>query len=110
MFLLFASSYLPSVKDIHVKSISAIGFQICFYMSLAGFACAWYYRSLLKDSFVKSLTHVWWPLFSAVFMVFIALLSAVSFDPLTNVIGTGGLLLGFIPLYLNGRALRTLQS
>ena len=43
-------------------------------------------------------------------MVFIALLSAVSFDPLTNIIGTGGLLLGFIPLYLNGRALRTLQS
>jgi amino acid transporter len=102
--LLFASSYLPSVKDILDKSISAIGFQICFYMSLAGFACTWHYRSSIKTSFATALTHVWWPLFSAAFMVFIAILSAISFDPLTNLIGIGGLLLGFIPLYLNRRS------
>jgi hypothetical protein len=79
--LLFASSYLPSVKDILDKSISAIGFQICFYMSLAGFACAWYYRAMLTGSFMSALTHIWWPLFSAMFMVFIAVLSALSFYP-----------------------------
>jgi hypothetical protein len=55
------------------------------------------------------LTHIWWPLFSAAFMVFIALLSAVSFDLLTNLIGMGGLLLGFIPMFLNRRAVHKLQ-
>jgi hypothetical protein len=108
--LLFASSYLPSVKDILDKSISAIGFQICFYMSLAGFACAWYYRAMLTGSFLTALTHIWWPLFSAMFMVFIAILSAFSFDPLTNLIGIGGLLLGFIPMLLNQRSANKLQS
>ena len=110
VILLFASSYLPSVKDILDKSISAIGFQICFYMSLAGFACAWYYRKMAKGPFTAALTHIWWPLFSAAFMVFIAVLSAVSFDPLTNLIGMGGLLLGFIPMLLNRRATHNLQS
>jgi amino acid transporter len=108
--MLFASSYLPSVKDILDKSVSAIGFQICFYMSLAGFACAWYYRAMLTGSFMSALTHIWWPLFSATFMVFIAILSAFSFDPLTNLIGIGGLLLGFIPMLLNQRSVNKLQS
>ena len=110
VLLLFGSSYLPSVKDILDKSISAIGFQICFYMSLAGFACAWYYRAMLTGSFVRALTHIWWPLFCAMFMVFIAVLSALSFDPLTNLIGIGGLLLGFIPMLLNQRSVNKLQS
>ena len=108
--LLFGSSYLPSVKDILDKSISAIGFQICFYMSLAGFACAWYYRAMLTGSFIPALTHIWWPLCSAMFMVFIAILSAFSFDPLTNLIGIGGLLLGFIPMLMNQRSVNKLQS
>jgi amino acid transporter len=110
VFLLFASSYLPSVKDILDKSISAIGFQICFYMSLAGVACAWNYRAMAKGPLIAALTHIWWPLFSAAFMVFIAILSALSFDPLTNIIGIGGLLLGFVPLRLNKRTAHTPQS
>ena len=109
VILLFDSSYLPSVKDILNKSVSAIGFQICFYMSLAGFACAWHYRTLLRGNFSTMLTHIWWPLFSAAFMVFIALLSAASFDLLTNLIGLGGLLLGFIPMFLNRRAVHNRQ-
>ena len=45
VLLLFGSSYMPSVKSILESSILAIGFQICFYMSLTGFACAWHYRA-----------------------------------------------------------------
>lgn len=101
--LLFASSYLPSVKDILDKSVSAIGFQICFYMGLAGFACAWHYRATMQGPFKTGITHFWWPLMSACFMVFVAGLSAASFDTLTNLIGMGGLLIGLIPLLLNGR-------
>src|SRR3977135_1405939 len=46
--LLFSSSFMPTVKKILESSILAIGFQICFYMSLAGFACAWHYRKQLR--------------------------------------------------------------
>jgi hypothetical protein len=34
-------------------------------------------------------------------MVFIAIYSMQTFDLLTNIIGLGGLVLGFVPLYLN---------
>ena len=98
--LLFSSSYMPSVKDILDSSVSAIGFQICFYMSLAGFACAWHYRDKLKEGLGSACSHVIWPAFSAAFMVFIALYSVPTFKPVTLFVGIGGLLLGFIPLQL----------
>jgi uncharacterized membrane protein YoaT (DUF817 family) len=104
--LLFASSYMPSVKKILESSILAIGFQICFYMSLAGFACAWHYRQQLRDSLYNAISYVLWPLLAAIFMVFIALYSIPTFDGVTNMLGVGGILIGFVPLIL-GRLRRT---
>jgi amino acid transporter len=103
MILLLSSSYMPSVNSILSSSILAIGFQICFYMSLTGFACAWHYRQKLKSSIPSALSYVLWPLFSATFMLFIALYSIPTFDLITNLLGAGGLLIGFIPLFLNDR-------
>lgn len=98
--LLFSSSYMPSVKIILQSSILAIGFQICFYMSLAGFACAWHYRDKLKSGVNNAVSYVLWPLLAALFMVFIALYSIPTFDVITNIMGIGGILVGFIPLLL----------
>jgi amino acid transporter len=100
MLLLFCSSYMPSVKKILESSILAIGFQICFYMSLAGFACAWHYRAKIGGSAYDAISYVLWPLFAALFMVFVALYSVPTFDTITNLMGLGGLLIGFIPLLL----------
>lgn len=100
VLLLFSSSYMPSVKTILQSSILAIGFQICFYMSLAGFACAWYYRDKLKCGVNSAVSYVLWPLLAALFMVFIALYSIPTFDLITNIMGIGGILIGFIPLLL----------
>ena len=102
VLLLFASSYMPSVKNILESSILAIGFQICFYMSLAGFACAWHYREKLRESFYDAFSYVLWPLLAALFMVFIAVYSIPTFDTITNILGVGGILIGFIPLFLGG--------
>ena len=96
--LLFGSSYMPSVKKILESSILAIGFQICFYMSLAGFACAWHYRDKLRHGLYDAVSYVVWPVLAALFMVFIALYCIPTFDTVTNVMGIGGLLVGFIPL------------
>ena len=70
---------------------------------MAGFACAWHYRAKLHATGLKEkVSYVLWPLLSAPFMVFVAIYSAISsFDTLTNIIGIGGLALGFIPLALS---------
>jgi len=98
--LLFGSSYMPSVKAILDSSVMAIGFQICFYMGLAGFACAWHYRSKLKIGLGSATSYVIWPFLSAAFMVFIAFYSIPTFDAITNILGIGGILIGAIPLFL----------
>jgi amino acid transporter len=102
--LLFLSSYSPSVKAILESSILAIGFQICFYMSLAGFACAWHYRDKLGDGVFNATSYVIWPFFAGAFMVFVGTYSIPTFDVLTISLGLGGLLIGFIPLLLNSRS------
>jgi amino acid transporter len=103
--LLLGFSYMPTVKMIVECSIKAIGFQICFYMSLAGFACAWHYRRELKAGAYNAISYVLWPLAAALFMVFIGVYSAWSFDRITNLVGVGGIVLGVVPL-LAGRFLR----
>jgi amino acid transporter len=100
VFLLFSSSYMPSVKAILDSSVLAIGFQICFYMSLAGLACAWHYRAMLSGDLKSALSHVIWPALGGLFMVFIAIYSIPTFDNVTLIIGIGGLLIGFIPMLL----------
>ena len=103
VLLLFSSSYMSSVKKILESSILAIGFQICFYMSLAGFACAWHYRAQLRQGVYAAVSYVLWPLLAALFMVFIAIYSIPTFDTVTNLLGLGGLLIGFIPLLLGAK-------
>jgi hypothetical protein len=44
---------------------------------------------------------VLWPLFAALFMVFIAIYCIPTFDAITNIVGIGGILIGFVPLFLN---------
>ena len=105
MFRAVSTSFMPSVKAILSSSILAIGFQICFYMSLAGFACAWHYRHKLKSGLSAALGYVVWPAFSGAFMVFVAVYSIPTFDSFTIMMGVGGLLLGFLPLVLNRKRL-----
>ncbi|MBI3288255.1 MAG: APC family permease [Elusimicrobia bacterium] len=101
--LLFSSTYMPTVKSILESSILAIGLQICFYMGLTGFACAWHYRADLRGSPRLAVSRVLWPLASALFMAFLAFYSIPTFDRVTNIMGIGGLAFGFIPLYLSRR-------
>ncbi len=100
--LLLCSSCLPSVSKILEDSIQVICFQICFYMSLAGFACAWHYRGKVHEGAYDTISYVLWPLVSALFMVFIAVYSLATFDALSSVMGIGGIAIGVVPLFLSG--------
>jgi amino acid transporter len=103
LVLLFVSSYLPTINVILQDSITAIGFQICFYLGLTGLACAWFYRGELRTGIWRAITHVVWPAASGLFLFFIALYSIPTFDAVTNVVGMGGIAIGAIPLFLNRR-------
>ena len=107
LVLLFVSSYLPTINVILQDSITAIGFQICFYLGLTGLACAWHFRALAGAGWA-AVTHVWWPAASGLFLFFIALYSIPTFDAVTNVVGMGGIAIGLVPLLLNRR--RALQA
>lgn len=108
--LLLVSSYLPSINVILRDSITAIGFQICFYLGLTGLACAWYYRTTIRGGAWLSLTHVFWPAFSGIFLFFIALYSIPTFDLVTNIVGIGGIAIGALPLLLNRKAIWRAQA
>ena len=98
MVLLFSSSYMPSVAAILQASIAAIGLQICFYMGLTGFACAWHFRGLLKTDRRAAMTQTVFPFIGGIFMAFVAAWSIPTFSPVVLTVGIGGLALGFIPL------------
>ncbi|CAG2153092.1 hypothetical protein LMG31506_04742 [Cupriavidus yeoncheonensis] len=108
--LLFVSSYLPTVNVILQDSITAIGFQICFYLGLTGLACAWYYRRMLARGPWLAVSHVIWPAASGIFLFFIALYSIPTFDWVTNVVGMGGIAIGAIPLLLNRKSIRSVPA
>ena len=94
LVLLFASSYFPSLGQIIKDSVNAIGFQVACYYSLAGFACAWHFRSEALRSLERSLLLVFWPVASSLFLVFVACYSVPTFDLVTNVVGIGGIAVG----------------
>lgn len=100
MMLLYGSSYFPTVGAILNSSIGAIGLQVAFYMSLAGFACAWHFRKGVQRRPVAALIDVIWPLMASLFLVFIALWSLPGFDITTMLVAVGGLALGAVPLVL----------
>ena len=103
--LLFSSSYLSSVNEILETSISAMGYQICFYLSITGLACAWHFRDSIRTQFSKSITKVIWPLLSSLFLIFVLFYSILDADRLTNIVGIGGIVLGIIPFLLQKTSL-----
>lgn len=107
--LLFISSYQEKINVILQDSITALGFQICFYLGLTGLACAWYYRARMSHGITTAITHIIWPAASGLFMFFIALYSIPTFDWVTNIVGMGGIAIGAIPLWLNRKRMRMLS-
>ncbi|MDR3492950.1 MAG: APC family permease [Gammaproteobacteria bacterium] len=100
IIFLFLSSYIPTINHIIQISVNAIGFQVAFYYSLTGLACAWYFRKMWKG-FFELFIYIIWPVFSSLFLIFIALYSVKTFDMVTNIIGLGGIAIGAVPLYLS---------
>jgi amino acid transporter len=109
LIFLFLSSYFPSVNQMIKASVNAIGFQVAFYYSLAGFACAWYFRNRIQGSIWNLWIMVIWPCASAAFLVFIGIYSVPTFDLTTRIVAIGGILIGLVPYWLNRKRLKSLE-
>jgi len=101
LLFLFLSSFTPTMNEIIKDSVNAIGFQVCFYYSLAGFACAWHYRDRALKSPAGFFLLVGWPGASALFLVFIGLYSIPTFDLTAKIVGVGGIAVGIVPWFAN---------
>jgi amino acid transporter len=104
IFLIFASQE-PTITAIINVSIDSIGFQVTFYYSLRGFACAWHYRAEVLKRFSRIIPLVIWPILSAITLISIATYGAIyTFNKKSVLIGIGGMLIGIFPLMLNKRS------
>ena len=109
MLFLFLSSFFSTVTLIIRDSVNAIGFQIAFYYSLTGFACAWYYRGVWRN-FSDLIGYIVWPILSSLFLIFVAGFSIPTFDLVTNLVGFGGIAIGIVPFLLNHYSIGILPS
>jgi amino acid transporter len=98
LVLLVASNGLGSVSTILSDAVSAIGLQIAFYYSLAGFAVVAAYRRLLFKSFSNAFLIGLWPLVGALFMLWILIQSLTTLSAEVIGIGMGTLALGLVPM------------
>jgi amino acid transporter len=96
LVLIFGSSFFPSIASILTDSVNAIGVQVCYYYSLAGFVCAWLYRASVKTSPGTWLAYALFPLLSAVALVILGVYAFTTFNTMTKIVGLGGLLIGII--------------
>lgn len=101
LVLLFGASFLTTIDDIIVVSVEAIGFQIAFYYGLSAFACAWRFRKTAFKNVKDLILLLLWPLIGALFMLFIFVYCAMTFDLSITLLGVGGIIAGVIPLILN---------
>ena len=99
--LLFFSAGYPSVNAIMHDSVDAIGFQVAFYYGLAGLTCVWHYRRSMFATLSGFILRIFWPLSSALFLLFTIFYSLPTFNLLTDVVGLGGIVVGAVPLMLN---------
>lgn len=102
MIFLIVASQEPTVAAIINISIDVISFQVAFYYSLCGFACAWYYRRIAAKEPLKIILLIIWPIISAISLIAIAFYGAMyTFDKRAVFLGIGGILIGVLPLIMN---------
>ncbi|MFE0678853.1 APC family permease [Streptomyces sp. NPDC058867] len=98
LVMFVASNALGTVGDILSAAISAIGLQIAFYYGLTGLAVVVAYRRMLLRSPVHFVLGGVWPLFGALFMLWVFFESLGELSPAAITIGIGGLAAGLVPM------------
>lgn len=103
--LLFAgSAAVPSINTLMSGLINAIGVQVSCYYSLAGIACAWHYRKVMRADAKTLVFAVIVPLVSAIIVACVGLSQLPHLGWQVSLVSTGSILLGAVPyLYYRWR-------
>ena len=109
MLLLFLSLFRAGIQTVIADSVNAVGFQVAFYYSLAGLACAWHFRKQALTGLGRCILLVAWPLLGVGFCLFIAVCNVPTYDVTTNVLAIGGIAIGIVP-YLWSRSRSTRRT
>jgi len=91
--LLWASSLMPTVNLIIADSVRAVGVLVAYYYGLAGLVVAYAFR---KETPLRWLWFCAFPALSGILLIVLGIFATTTFDPVTNVVGIGGLVVGIL--------------
>jgi amino acid transporter len=93
LFLLWASSLMPSVSAIITASVNAVAIQVAYYYGLAGLVAAWSFRCAKGISW---LTLCLFPGLSGLVLIALGIYAITTFNLITLIVGVGGFFLGIL--------------
>jgi amino acid transporter len=96
LLLLWGSSLMPTVKQIIGDSVNAVGVLVAYYYGLAGLAAAWALRDTWRQSIWRWAGLALYPALSGLSLIVLGLYAMMTFDPITNIVGIGGLIAGIV--------------
>lgn len=93
LVLLWASSLMPTVNSIIADSVRAVGVLVAYYYGLAGLVAAYAFR---KEALPRWLWYCAFPALSGILLIVLGIYATTTFDPVTNIVGIGGLAVGIL--------------
>jgi amino acid transporter len=96
LLLLWGSSLMPTVGTIIADSVNAVGVLVAYYYGLAGFVAAWEFRAEWRRSVLRWIGLSLFPALSALMLIGLGIYAIATFDPITDIVGVGGLIVGIV--------------
>ena len=104
LLLVWGSSLMPTVHQVILDSVNAVGVLVAYYYGLAGLAAGWAFRRVWRESFPQWLGLAVFPAVSGIMLLALGAYAMSTFDIITNAVGIGGLVAGVVFFRPQGRA------
>ena len=104
LLLVWGSSLMPTVHQIILDSVNAVGVLVAYYYGLAGLAAGWAFRATRRESVLRWLAIAIFPALSGLLLIVLGLYAMTTFDLITNVVGIGGIVAGIVFFRPRGHA------
>jgi amino acid transporter len=96
LLLVWSSSLMPTIHQIILDSVNAVGVLVAYYYGLAGLAAGWAFRGAWRDGIGRGLALAAYPALSGAMLIALGIYAMTTFDPITNIVGLGGLIAGIV--------------
>ncbi len=94
--LLWGASLMPTINSIIQDGVRAVGILVAYYYGLAGLVAFWVFRDLRRTSMLRWTGACIFPALSGVALILLGAYAMTTFDPVTNIVGVGGLVAGIV--------------